>query len=296
MRPTSTTFWRICAKRLYLPIAKVFVISVRLQPKTEEFLYFLLWSADQLIHPTFRNLNGSYESWAYRHGLLRQIATLEKQKFVECKETASDARFCRLTAQGRLHALGGRDPEAQWSRPWDGRWRLVLFDVPVEHNAKRSRLRRYLRSRGFGYLQNSVWITPDALLEEIETLRGARVDVESLILLEARPCAGESDGDIVAGAWDFRHINRLYNRHLDVLAAQPTGRLARAGDAQALRRWAAAERAAWIRAVSSDPLLPQKLLPSDYLGRRAWQGRIRSLGRANRDLRTFHPATASKEK
>ena len=42
-----------------------------MQPKTEEFLNFLLWSADLLARPTFRNLTDSYESWAYRNGLMR---------------------------------------------------------------------------------------------------------------------------------------------------------------------------------------------------------------------------------
>ena len=61
-----------------------------------------------------------------------------------------------VTAQGRLHVLGGRDPETQWARPWDGQWRLVLFDVPTGQNSQRERLRRYLRDKGFGYVQNSV--------------------------------------------------------------------------------------------------------------------------------------------
>ena len=49
-----------------------------MQPKTEEFLNLLLWSADLLARPTFRNLTDSYESWAYRNGLMRQVATLER--------------------------------------------------------------------------------------------------------------------------------------------------------------------------------------------------------------------------
>jgi hypothetical protein len=49
-----------------------------LKAKTEELLYVLLWSAEQLTRPSFRNLTDSYESWAYRHGFLRQIAALEK--------------------------------------------------------------------------------------------------------------------------------------------------------------------------------------------------------------------------
>jgi phenylacetic acid degradation operon negative regulatory protein len=159
------------------------------KPKTEEFLNLLLWSADLLARPTFRNLTDSYESWAYRNGLLRQVATLEQQQFLERDATAPDDRLYRLTAQGRLHVLGGRDPEAQWARPWDGQWRLVLFDVPTGQNAQRERLRRYLRDKGFGYLQNSVWISPDPLTAEREVLGGGKINVESLILLEARPCA-----------------------------------------------------------------------------------------------------------
>ena len=70
-----------------------------------------------------------------------------------------------------------------------GLWRLVLFDVPTGQNARREPLRRYLRDKGFGYLQNSVWITPDPLAEEPQILGGGKINVESLILLEARPCA-----------------------------------------------------------------------------------------------------------
>src|ERR1043165_3903506 len=128
-----------------------------MQPKTEELLNFLLWSADKLMRPTFRNLTDSYESWAYRNGLLPQVTKLEKQQLLERDPKSRIERLYRLTEQGRLHALGGRDPQAQWRRYWDGRWRLVLFDVPEGQNARRERLRRYLRSRAFGCLQGSVW-------------------------------------------------------------------------------------------------------------------------------------------
>ena len=46
------------------------------------------FSADFL--PTFRNLTDSYESWAYRNGLLRQVVTLERQQFLERDATAPD--------------------------------------------------------------------------------------------------------------------------------------------------------------------------------------------------------------
>jgi phenylacetic acid degradation operon negative regulatory protein len=259
------------------------------KPKTEEFLNLLLWSADLLARPTFRNLTDSYESWAYRNGLMRQIATLERQQFLERDATAPEDRLYRLTSQGRLHVLGGRDPEAQWARPWDGQWRLVLFDVPTGQNAQRERLRRYLRDKGFGYLQNSVWISPDPLTAEREVLGGGKIHVESLILLEARPCAGESDAEIVAGAWDFERLNRRYARHLKILEERPDNALGNFAAAKALLRWSATEREAWLDAAINDPLLPGRLLPSDYLGQQAWRRRVEVLRAASRQLRTFKP-------
>lgn len=257
------------------------------KPKTEEFLYLLLWSTEMLTRPTFRNLTDSYEGWVYRNGLSRQIATLEKRQLLERDPKVPGDRLYRLTGQGRLHALGGRDPEAQWCRHWDGRWRLVLFDVPMEQHVHRGRLRRYLRARGFGCLQGSVWITPNPVHDERESLAGGKINVESLLLLEARPCSGESDSEMVAGAWDFEAINRCYARHLSLLKQCPDKPLSDNAAARALQRWAAAERAAWHAAVEIDPLLPKRLLPPDYLGCRAWLQRIEVFRKVGQQLRSF---------
>jgi phenylacetic acid degradation operon negative regulatory protein len=255
--------------------------------KTEQLLNLLLWSADKLMRPTFRNLTNSYESWAYQNGLHRQLATLENGQLIESQRAHPRERVYRLTAAGRLQALGGRDPETRWSRHWDGRWRLVLFDVPVARDSHRKRLRRYLHERGFGCLQGSVWITPDSMEEEKQLLLGAKVDVASLLLLDARPCAGESDAEIVAGAWDFDHINRRYVRLMRILDAWPNHSLRSESAAKAVLRWAGDEHEAWLDAVTHDPLLPQRLLPSGYLGQAAWQRRVEVLRKAGAQLQSF---------
>ena len=247
----------------------------------------MLWSADLLLRPNFSNLTDSFEGWAYRNGLSRQLARLEQRKLIERGAGAPGDRLYRLSAQGWLHVLGGRDPEERWSRPWDGQWRLVLFDVPEGHNAERERLRRYLREQGFGYLQNSVWITPDPLDCEQQILTGGKVNVESLLLLEARPCAQESDSEIVAGAWDFDRINHRYERFRKILEARPANSLRGGRAAKAWVAWAAQERAAWLDAVMNDPLLPARILPANYSGQRAWRRRVEVLREASRQIRRF---------
>jgi hypothetical protein len=140
---------------------------------------------------------------------------------------------------------------------------------------------------------------------EREILAGGQVNVAGLLLLEARPAAPfprPSDGrrwpagrvrvetcGARGRAWDFAQINRRYARHLEVLDRCPAGELADAGAAKALRRWAADEREAWLMAVQSDALLPERLLPAEYPGRRAWEWRKSVLGRTGERLRTFAP-------
>jgi hypothetical protein len=82
----------------------------------------------------------------------------------------------------------------------------------------------------------------------------------------------------------FDRINWLYERHLKILSAKPAKALKDKIWASAFRRWAEEERLAWTQAINSDPLLPERLLPQRYLGRRAWQQRINVLGKARRDL------------
>jgi DNA-binding transcriptional regulator PaaX len=110
-----------------------------------------------------------------------------------------------------------------------------------------------------------------------------------------RPGEGRGCAEIVAGGWDFERINSRYARYLKVLAERPGGALRNDAAAKALRRWAAAEREAWLDAVTNDPLLPGRILPSDYLGQPAMvavrkdRRRVEVLREAGRQLRAFNP-------
>ena len=125
----------------------------------------------------------------------------------------------------------------------------MIFDVPESRRFTRDKLRKHLHGHGFGYLQNSVWVTPDPVSEQRALLAGGAVDVESLILLEARPCAGEKDAEIVAGAWDLAEINRRYAVHRQVLTRRPRVRLGSKAAAAMFHRWLREERVVWLDAI-----------------------------------------------
>jgi DNA-binding transcriptional regulator PaaX len=258
--------------------------------KSEELLFFLLWTCDMLAKPTFRNVTDSFEAWAYRNGFDRQLALLERRSLIEASPPSSvgstPERIIRLTQAGRTHALGGRDPVACWSRPWDGCWRWAIYDLPAAEGTQRNRLRNCLRSHGFGWLQNSVWVSPHPLPDEFR-LAGIPIDVESLLFIEARTCAGEADKQIVAGAWDFGRICQLYSQYISVLDEFPAQWLPTEAGAERLRLWLSKEREAWLNAISADPLLPAALLPAGYTGQKAWNQRLEVFAAAAEQMRSF---------
>jgi len=51
-------------------------------------------------------------------------------------------------------------------RRWDGKWRLVIFDVPERIRGRRDFLRKELVAMGFHQLQKSVWVTPYPLPDD----------------------------------------------------------------------------------------------------------------------------------
>ncbi len=50
---------------------------------------------------------------------------------------------------------------------WDGKWRIISFDVPEKNHADRDRLRYLLRDSGFYQLQRSVWLCPNFIGEKV---------------------------------------------------------------------------------------------------------------------------------
>ena len=51
----------------------------------------------------------------------------------------------------------------------------------------------------------------------------------------------------------------------------------------------ATEREAWLEAVTNDPLLPGRILPSYYLEQQAWRRLVEVLRDASWQLPTFKP-------
>lgn len=71
-------------------------------------------------------------------------------------------KYLRLTPAGRK-ALAFEQAKItlkNQKKKWDGRWRMVVFDIPERRRAVRFRLRKVMGEIGFVRLQDSVWVYP----------------------------------------------------------------------------------------------------------------------------------------
>ncbi len=185
-----------------------------------------------------------------------------------------DQRVLRLTDEGARQTLGGINPPAAWRRPWDGVWRVVAFDIPETEVARRARLRRRLHEFRFGWLQNSVWISPDPLDAFRAGLDQSGIVPDSLTYFDARCAGGESPASLVLSAWDFDALERSYADYQKILQLRPSTAI---GTQNAWLRWLQAEHRAWRLIARRDPFLPEVLLPVGYSGRAAWTARTKAL-------------------
>jgi len=67
-----------------------------------------------------------------------------------------------LTPKGetRLHNILIEDIEIKKHRKWDGKWRLVMYDLPIRFKKARNAFRWKLKDLGFFQFQKSAWIYP----------------------------------------------------------------------------------------------------------------------------------------
>jgi len=81
--------------------------------------------------------------------------------------------YISLTEKGKKKAGWLQIDSLKIKRPkkWDGKWRLVIFDISQIKKLYREAFRGKLKELGFYPLQKSVWIYPFDCRAEIELLK-----------------------------------------------------------------------------------------------------------------------------
>jgi hypothetical protein len=115
-----------------------------------------------------------WDSWkrynvSYLQRTLRRLAA---QKHVEVAEKDGES-IVYLTKLGKRKVLKYSQNTIKIDKPdrWDGKWRLVMYDVPSSRRELSELLRQALRNLGFYKMQESVYVYPYPCFDQIEFLR-----------------------------------------------------------------------------------------------------------------------------
>ena len=99
-------------------------------------------------------------------------------------EKREGKQYARITETGRK-VLAFEQEKAKLNdtkkRRWNGRWRVIIFDIPERRRQTRDRLRIIMQEVGFVRLQDSVWVFPYDC-EDFVTLLKAELKIGAAIL------------------------------------------------------------------------------------------------------------------
>jgi DNA-binding transcriptional regulator PaaX len=89
------------------------------------------------------------------------LQRLERKGMVSCTKSNS-SWGAQLTPKGRNISLTLDASQQLLRKPkkWDGRWRVIIFDIWERRRPVRDKLRNALKNAGFYKLQDSVWTYP----------------------------------------------------------------------------------------------------------------------------------------
>lgn len=111
------------------------------------------------------NKNKSYKN--------RQIAdavrSLHRNKLVEYVSSINGVTTIRITQKGesKIRSFAIDLIKIKKPKKWDGKWRIVMFDLPVQYKNIRNSLRLKLKQIGFIQFQKSVWLYPYPCFDEL---------------------------------------------------------------------------------------------------------------------------------
>jgi len=96
-------------------------------------------------------------------------------------------------------------------KEWDGLWRLVIFDIKEVDRVVRNKLREKLKKLGFAMWQESVYISPHPLVDEVNEYLKTNHLFPKVICLEARTVGVKNSQGF---AWIVFNLKKLKEKYL----------------------------------------------------------------------------------
>lgn len=122
----------------------------------------------------FRILEGAHREWERidREALRDSIRRLYQSQLIDARDLPDGSTRIVLTQEGKGRTLAYKFDEMTIRRPksWDGKWRVILFDIPEKRRRVRDAFRERLRQLECYEFQKSAFVHPFECRDEIDFL------------------------------------------------------------------------------------------------------------------------------
>jgi len=132
----------------------------------QKILLFLEENGRVLYETLYHPSRMAYHYDEMRDRIGRQAFYNALSRMKKARLIAEQNGHFKITEKGKLKILWLKRP----MKEWDGKWRIVIFDIPEKKRDLRNFFRSRLKELGFRFLQESVWISPYNIADKVENL------------------------------------------------------------------------------------------------------------------------------
>lgn len=134
-----------------------------------------------------------YRKWGHFNSrrLRSELKRIEKIGLIEVVEENGELIY-KLTEKGRNKSFKYKLEAMDLNKnKWDGKWRIVAYDIPKDKKNQAEAFRNLLKKMSFYQLQKSVWLTPYHCNNEIEFLKNLYSLNDNVTILTTQGLEGE---------------------------------------------------------------------------------------------------------
>lgn len=214
----------------------------------------------QLMSKSYENMYGFVPRRYKRHHFNHLVWRSMKTGSIERVEKNEEVHL-RLTSEGQKKVTRDFPLVTMQQKPWDRKWRLVIFDIEELNRSARDNLRKKLKELGFGMLQESVFITSHDLAEDIaEFITNLGLSNYVYVLETSKILVGDVRA-LANKVWKLDEINLAYEKIIEDLENEylnyKRGRVNRLNN----KGFIAEVKRAYLEVLFRDPFLPREVLP-----------------------------------
>ena len=145
---------------------------------------------------------------------------------------------------------------------WDGKWRIISYEIPETKREIRDRLRREMQGWGLGPWHRSFWLTPHPVIEKLRQLTSQKEEEKYIQSFEADHVFGDRE-ILIEKVWEKSKLDKsyreLFKKWHDILS----------GEKEKIDKFKQVV-SEYIPILRIDPGLPKELLGESWIGFEGW--------------------------